>query len=215
MTRIQQTALGTTACEARWPAVSLVGSKKPFSVRLWLVLALWMVASGAVICKAEFQAPTIHEVQAAFLFNFTKFITWPVNSLQRSEKSLTIGVLGDDFFAGVLEEILLDKTVDGKTLAVRRFTRAQDAANSHILFISTSQESHLPHIMKALEQTKVLTVSDMAQFAEHGGMVAFTLEDQRVRFKVNVDAVGRTGLKMGSQLLKLATIVGDQTPLGK
>src|SRR2546428_6121911 len=30
----------------------------------------------------------------------------------------------------------------------------------------------------------VLTVSDMEEFAERGGMVAFTVEDQKVRFNV-------------------------------
>src|SRR2546428_445795 len=34
----------------------------------------------------------------------------------------------------------------------------------------------------------VLTVSDMEEFAERGGMVAFTVEDQKVRFNVNVEA---------------------------
>ena len=185
----------------------------PCNVRLWLVLGLWILASTGV-CRAESTAPTIHEVQAAFLFNFTKFITWPVDSSQRSEKSLTVGVLGDDSFAAVLEELLRDKIVNGKTLIVKRLTRVQDAANIHILFVGASEVNHLPQIMKALEQTKVLTVSDIAQFAEQGGMVAFTLEDQKVRFNVNVDAVERTGLKMGSQLLKLAKIVGGQSRSG-
>jgi len=40
------------------------------------------------------------------------------------------------------------------------------------------------------------------------------VEDQKVRFNVNVDAVERAGLKMGSQLLKLAKIVGDKSRTG-
>jgi hypothetical protein len=202
-----------SACDARRIAASLEW-KKPSSVRVWM-LALWIVAGGALICSAEPLAPTAYEVQAAFLFNLTKFITWPEDSFQRRETLLVIGILGDDSFAAALEETLRDKTVNAKTLAVRRFTRVQDAAGSHILFVSASQESHLPHIMKVLEHAKVLTVSDMAQFAEHGGMVAFTLEDQKVRFKINLDAVDHTGLKIGSELLKLATIVGDQSLSGK
>jgi len=54
----------------------------------------------------------------------------------------------------------------------------------------------------------------MERFAEHGGMVAFTVEDQKVRFNINVGAVERAGLKMGSQLLKLARIVNDHPRTG-
>jgi len=156
----------------------------------------------------------MHQVQAAFLFNFAKFVTWPDESFQHSGDSLIIGVLGEDQFGAILEETIRDKTVMGKKLAVKRFVRIQDAAHCHILFLGTSEESRLSQMMTALEKTNILTVSDMEQFAEQGGMVAFTVEDQKVRFNVNVGALERAGLKMGSQLLKLARIVSDKPRTG-
>ena len=183
-------------------------------VCLCLLLALWVAVSGGLVARAESPAPTMHQVQAAFLFNFAKFVTWPDDAFQRSENSLIIGVLGEDPFGAVLEETVRDKTVMGKKLAVKRFARIQDAVNSHILFLSSSEESQLLPLLKVLEKATVLTVSDMEQFAERGGMVAFTVEDQKVRFNVNVEAVERAGLKMGSQLLKLARIVSDKPRTG-
>ena len=181
---------------------------------LWLLLALWVTVSGSVVAGAESPAPTVHQVQAAFLFNFTKFVTWPDDAFQRSGNTLVIGVLGEDPFGVVLEETIRDKTIMGKKLAVKRFVSIQDAVHSHILFLSSSEESHLPHLLKVLEKTTVLTVSDMEDFAERGGMIAFTVEDQKVRFNINVEAVERAGLKMGSQLLKLARIVSDKPRTG-
>jgi YfiR/HmsC-like len=195
-----------TACHA--------GLRNRRGVCFCLLLALWITFSGGVFARAESPSPTMHQVQAAFLFNFAKFVTWPDDAFQRSKDSLIIGVLGEDPFGAVLDEIIRDKTVTGKKLAVKRFMRVQDAVNSHILFLSSSEESHLPQILKGLERTTVLTVSDMEQFAERGGMVAFTVEDQKVRFNVNADAVERAGLKMGSQLLKLAKIVSDKPRAG-
>jgi hypothetical protein len=195
-----------TACHA--------GLRNRRGVCFCLLLALWITFSGGVFARAESPSPTMHQVQAAFLFNFAKFVTWPDDAFERSGNSLIIGVLGEDPFGAVLEETIRDKTVTGKKLAVMRFMRVQDAVKSHILFLSSSEESHLPRIMKALEKTNVLTVSDMEQFAERGGMVAFTVEDQKVRFNVNADAVERAGLKMGSQLLKLAKIVSDKPRAG-
>ena len=183
-------------------------------VCLCLLLALGVVCSSGVVAGAESLAPTMHQVEAAFLFNFAKFVTWPDDAFRRSEDSLIIGVLGEDPVGVILEETVRDKTIMGKKLAVKRFMRVQDAVKSHILFLSSSEESHLPQILKGLERATVLTVSDMEQFAERGGMIAFTVEDQKVRFNVNVDAVERAGLKMGSQLLKLARIVTDKSRTG-
>jgi len=183
-------------------------------VCLCLLLALGVVCSDGLVAGAESLAPTMHQVEAAFLFNFAKFVTWPDDAFRRSEDSLIIGVLGEDPVGVILEETVRDKTIMGKKLAVKRFMRVQDAVKSHILFLSSSEESHLPQILKGLERATVLTVSDMEQFAERGGMIAFTVEDQKVRFNVNVDAVERAGLKMGSQLLKLARIVTDKSRTG-
>jgi YfiR/HmsC-like len=188
--------------------------RRSLRVCLCLLLALWVAVSGGMVARAESSAPTMPQVQAAFLFNFAKFVTWPNEAFQRNGDSLIIGVLGEDPFGAVLEDTIRDKTVMGKKLAVKRFTRIQDATNSHILFLSTSEESRLSQMMAALEKTNILTVSDMEQFAEHGGMVAFTVEDQKVRFNINVEAVERAGLKMGSQLLKLARIVSNKPRTG-
>jgi uncharacterized protein DUF4154 len=188
----------------------MTGLGKRLRVSLYLLLALWIVLNGGVGARAESSAPTVHRVQAAFLFNFAKFVTWPDEAFQRDGDSLIIGVLGEDPFGSILEETIRDKTIAGKKLVVKRFVRVQDAANSHILFLSSSEESHVSQTIKALEKTNVLTVSDMEQFTDYGGMVAFTMEDQKVHFNVNVEAVERAGLKMGSQLLKLARIVGEK-----
>ena len=190
------------------------GLRRRRSRCLWLPLALWVAFSGAMAAGAESETPTVRQVQAAFLFNFTKFATWPDDAFQHSGDSLIIGVLGEDPFIAVLKEVVRDKTILGKKLVVKRFVSIQDAVHSHVLFLSSSEESNLPHILKVLDKITVLTVSDMDEFAERGGMIAFTVEDQKVRFNVNVEAVERAGLKMGSQLLKLARIVSYKPQAG-
>src|SRR2546425_2063831 len=166
---------------------------------LCLLLALWVVFSGGLVAGAESPTLTMHQVQAAFLFNFAKFVTWPDDAFERSGSSLIIGVLGEDQFGAVLEETVRDKTIMGKKLAVKRFVRIQDAVKSHILFLSSSEESQLLPMLKALEKTTILTVSDMEQFAERGGMIAFTVEDQKVRFNVNRSEERRVGKECRSR----------------
>ena len=195
----------------------LTGRKRTHRVGacLCMLLTLWSLVLGDVRAGAESSAPSRQQVQAAFLFNFAKFVTWPDEAFKHNPDMLIIGVIGEDPFGAILEETVHDKTILGKRLAVRRFAKIEDATNSQILFLGSSEENHLSSIIKTLEKTNTLTVSDIDQFAEQGGMVAFTLEDQKVRFSVNMEAVERAELKMGSQLLKLARIVSEKTQKGK
>ena len=55
----------------------------------------------------------------------------------------------------------------------------------------------------------VLTVGDGDGFARGGGMIGLFVEDGRMRFAINPNAAQRAGLRLSSQLLKLARIVKE------
>ena len=55
----------------------------------------------------------------------------------------------------------------------------------------------------------VFTVSDAARFAQTGGMVELFVENGRMRFAVNVDALERAHVRLSSRVLALAKIVRD------
>ena len=50
----------------------------------------------------------------------------------------------------------------------------------------------------------VLTVGDTSGFTESGGSINFLMEDSKVRFDINLTASEKAGLKIRSQLLRLA-----------
>ena len=62
-------------------------------------------------------------------------------------------------------------------------------------------------MLGAIADRPVLTIGDVPEFAPAGTMIAFTLEQNKVRFVVNVAAAERARLKISSQLLKLAVVV--------
>ena len=47
----------------------------------------------------------------------------------------------------------------------------------------------------------------MTQFAARGGIIQFAIEDQHVRFDINLEAASRAGLKISSKLLSVAKVV--------
>jgi hypothetical protein len=148
-------------------------------------------------------APTEYQVKAAYLYNFAKFVEWPPR-VASSENSFNICVLGRDPFDSTFGTTIAGESIKGKNVVVKRIPRAQDAAGCHILFISSSEEARLKEILAVLDKTSVLTVSDMPQFTQHGGMIQFVTEANRVRFEVNLTSAERTGLTLSSQLLKVA-----------
>ena len=55
----------------------------------------------------------------------------------------------------------------------------------------------------------MLTVSDVEHSSSNGVMIEFFLENGRLRFAVNIDAMERSRIKLGSRVLALARIVRD------
>jgi YfiR/HmsC-like len=151
---------------------------------------------------------TEYEVKAAFLYNFTRFVEWPPEALRDGDEPFVIAILGRDPFGSVLDETVAGKTVAGHRIEVRRATRADDVRDAQMVFVCASERATAAAILKALGRPGVLIVGDTEGFAFRGGAINFTLQARKVRFEINPGSAEQAGLKMSSQLLKLATLVG-------
>lgn len=149
------------------------------------------------------ERPSQYEVEAAYLFNFAKFVQWPPKPVA-TNSSFTICVLGDDPFGPFLDRITSGEKVDGRPVIDRRISRPADAASCSILYISPSEAGRVSRILTELKDAPVLTVSDMDEFVDRGGIIQFVLRDNRVRFLVNVQPARQEGLSLSSELLKVA-----------
>jgi hypothetical protein len=172
-----------------------------FHRTLGLVIT-WTVIAAPWL-HAQQSSPTENEVKSAYLYNFGKFVEWPAKSAIVGE-FFPICALGDDAFGSTLETTISGESINGKKVLVRRVAKPQDAVSCRILFISSSEQNQLKEILAALDNTSVLTVSDMPQFTRRGGMIQFVVEANKVRFEVNLTSAERAGLTLSSQLLKVA-----------
>jgi len=102
------------------------------------------------------------------------------------------------------------KSVQGRTLRVRRGLRPLEIKSCHVAFIAASEERRIPELLRAAAKAPVLTVGDSDGFAEGGGMIGLINADNRVQFEINNDAAQRANLKIGSQLLRLARLVKER-----
>jgi YfiR/HmsC-like len=155
-----------------------------------------------------------YEVRAAYLYNFAKFIEWPPGIPGPDSEPFRICILGDDSFESVLNSMIAGETVKGRKVEAKSIARSQEAPKCQILFIGSSQEGQLKAVFAGLGRSPILTVSDIPQFSQHGGMIEFTLDDNRVRFEVNLLSAREAGLAVSSELLKVATVVRREPQSG-
>ena len=170
-------------------------------VRAGLVAVAMLVCTHAVAENA--QGPSEYQVKAAFIYNFVKFVDWPVI---RNEGPIEICVLGKDPFGGAIERVVEGKIVNGRPFVIRRIGEIAAARSCHVLFVNRSEAGRVSLIAKATRAWNVLTVSDVDQFCERGGIIAFLMEGRRVRFQINPKMAAAAGLTISSKLLQLAVV---------
>lgn len=181
------------------------------SLRLAILLFVCAFIGTGGLGAQQFK-PTEYQVEAAYLYNFGRFIQWPPAAANQDE-AFPICVIGQDPFGPILDTTFAGKTLNGKPVAAVRIEKPQDATHCRILFIDATQEKHLEEILSATSQVSVLTVSNIADFSTRGGMIQFVLADNRVRFQVNRSRAEHVGLTLSSDLLKVAiSVTGTTNP---
>jgi hypothetical protein len=169
----------------------------------WLAM-LFLVIAGAGSHAAE--TTQEYKIKAAFLYNFAKFVEWPVKRFSSESAPIVIGILGEDRFAGEVERIVQDRKANGRDVTIVKLRSIAEADGVHILFVSAGEEKKFS-ASKAVRHPGMLTVGETETFEAAGGVITFTVPDDKVRFKINLDAANCSGLRISAQLQKVATVV--------
>ena len=177
-----------------------------FLLKIIFVLAVLMLACGETTVFADEQKPGEYQVKALFLYNFINFVEWPAGSSFFSSSSMNICIVGDDPFDDALNNIR-NETVKGKKLIIRTRHPFDEPGVCQILFIPASERSHMESILRSVKGENVLTIADFVEGARQGAIIGFYIEQQKVRFAVNLDAARRSGLKISAKLLRLSKII--------
>lgn len=153
---------------------------------------------------AEISAPSEHQLKAAFVFNFSKFVTWSDPSLTSTNLPLVIGVFDDPRVARELANLTEGKAVGARAVLVKESKDLSRLAGSHILYVGGSSDLGARGRIAESEWRGVLTVGDAEDFLERGGVIGFVWEGKKLRFQINLDRADQGGIKMSSHLLRLA-----------
>ena len=153
------------------------------------------------------QNATTAEVKAAFLYNFARFTEWPPDAFIEPSAPFVIGVAGDEVLRQTVDQLTRGKAIGGRPLRTRSVREPADIVAVQILFIGEASASRAHELLKEAGRLPVLTVGDAERFCERGGMIAFLIEQNRVRFEIHVDTTEQARLKVSSRVLTLAKAI--------
>jgi len=173
-----------------------------------LILVLSGIALGALFASNPVIADTPpdltpEQIKADVLLNISRYIEWPSGVFIRSNSPVMLGVYGRSFLVEELKKQAKEKRVNGRQIIVRQFYWPT-APNCNVLYVANTERTRIPWILRKLEYTSVLTVSELEHFTSQGGMVHFNLEDKKVKFHINMEAVTNAQLKVSARLLNVA-----------
>ena len=175
------------------------------------VLLCLSLASRANAQSADSSESSEYLIKAGFIYNFAQLVQWPGGTFPQADSPIVIGIFGTDPFGGIIDRVIENKKLEGRSLVVKRLKRGASVKDCNILFVSASETPHLDEVIQSTKGLPILTIGETPGFAVRGGIINLTLEGNKVRFEVNIDAAKQANLNISSRLLALARIVSAQT----
>jgi hypothetical protein len=192
------------------------GGRESGSSLLRFILGLnsGILCAAAVLAlgnlPATAQVSREYQLKAVFLFNFAQFTDWPDSAFANDKSPIIIGIVGPDPFGPALEATLRDESIKGRPLVLEHYSQVSDIKTCHILFVTQSDVRHMGEILNSVKEKPVLTVADSDSAASAGAIIRFSLQNNKVRFRINAEAARVANISLSSKLLRVA----DASPAG-
>jgi hypothetical protein len=176
-------------------------------------VALAVMLSNSAILWSQSEADgasSEYAVKAAFIFNFTQFITWPADAFTSDNAPFVIATVGTDPFAGGLEQAMAGKTANNRPIVVKHFAGPDDIGPCQVLFVPSAQDGALGAILSKVGKNPILTIGESQAVLDAGGCIRLFIKDNRMRFAIDPDIADAARLKVAAKLMKLAEIYRKQ-----
>ncbi len=190
------------------------------SGRLLIAVALLLqVAFGHGASIDEQKAAA---VMAAYLRHIAALTTWPNAAAGRASAGgpILIGILGTDpngVMAPIRSRIRSSEELLAQGRPIRLIDLRLPAGEEDLrrmltpcglLFLSEGSEQEWARISPVVASLPVVTVSEMAGFAERGGMIEYRVDlgSGKVRLIVNMNAMRAAGVILSARLLALDSV---------
>jgi hypothetical protein len=180
------------------------------SVRTFVgTIVLALTALGGVAADQS----DVYGIKSAFVYNFIQFAVWPEDRLADGAP-LSICVVADSPIVRELEK-LADRVVQGHPLRVLKEIRLSELDSCHAVFLPAGQTRQLRDIVGGYPEAGLLLISEEQDAQSLDTAINMVIEEQRVRFDIDLAAAAAQRVQLSSKLVALARHVtgnGGQTP---
>lgn len=178
---------------------------RPMIPFLPIVLAFASLAFATANARADAETQREDQFKAAYVVNFVKFVEWPPGAMA---DTLTICFVGGEGVYSALTVDIANKRVGQRRLAALQLIDPPVSGTCNALYLDASMAPGYPLRL----EPALLTISDSNGFASNGGMIGLFTENHRLRFIINLQNANTAGLRISSELLKLAVAVKRESP---
>lgn len=165
-----------------------------------IFLALLVFATGGVSAQ---ERPT-HEIHAAMVYNFIKYVQWP-NEGESGE--FVVGVIGDDNVFNTLKQWYDGKPKGSKKYVIRKLSAATEAAECSVVYVGKSKNRDFDVIKTSTTGKSILTITDGSGMGQKGSCINFKVVEGKLKFELNQAVLGGASLKVSSQLSSMAILI--------
>ena len=167
-------------------------------------------AAGSAATTQAVQPSREYLLKTAFVFNFARYTTWPPPS---PDGPFHLCILGEDDF-GSAAQYLDGQQMKARNIDVEFHAVGDNLGGCQLTYVTQALAGDLDTLLPQLHAERMLTVSDIPDFAARGGILGLKIVDNRIRFEANLLAAKRAGLRLSAQLLRLADVVKERLPRG-
>jgi len=171
--------------------------------KIFLATVAAALMIGGAVSSANAQRPT-HELHAAMLYNFIKYIQWPDEG---AGGEFVVGVIGEDDVFSTLKAWYDGKPKGSKKYVIKKLTSAGEASSCHVVYIGKSKSREFDSVKGTVDGKSILTITDSNGLGEKGSCINFKIVDGKLKFELNQNVVSSSNLKVSGQLSSMAILI--------
>jgi len=188
-----------------------------------LALAGLLVLGWTSLARAQESSEQERARRAAMALRLMQYTRWPDDAFENEKSPVIVTVLGESEARHLAALIRVGERVQGRSVVVRRLDPPPAAAaaehwhkfrdaleGSHAIYIDSGFDAQLRRILEAARQAGVLTIGNVPNFAERGGMLGLVYRSGKYNIEANLSEIKKTRIVVSSQVLELAKIVSPE-----
>ena len=145
-----------------------------------------------------------HEIHAAMLYNFIKYVQWPNES---DGGEFVVGVIGDENVFNTLKAWYDGKPKGTKKYVIKKLGSADEANSCQVVYVGRARNKDFEAIKNTVAGKSILTITDGNGMGEKGSSINFKVVDGKLKFELNQATVSSSNLKVSTQLSSMAILI--------